>query len=122
MVSTIEWKDRAKTYVICASPFSFERFLNRMGRDADYSIAHNLSCLLKGHVILTKVDSVSIDGEGNIGIIIDNKAGIKHPCDFSQSERFEKDLSACFVLFPVLYPHDARLQDYLDGLIERVNP
>src|SRR5208282_5158066 len=61
-------------------------------------------------------------GEGNIGIIIDNKTGIKHPCDFSQSERFEKDLSACFVLFPVLYQCDTRLQDYLDGLTERVNP
>ena len=67
-------KYRAYAKVVRAVRHSVQRFLHRVGRNADhYTVAHALAHLCGGHIVLPHMDALGVALQGHLHVIVDKQ-------------------------------------------------
>src|SRR5574341_1301567 len=72
------FEDRSKTNVVRLEPVGFFDLIHVMGRQTEQLVwPHQRSCVFNGQIVLTEMDPVGIDGQGQVASIIDDE---EHAC------------------------------------------
>ena len=112
-------KYRAYAKVVRAVRHSVQRFLHRVGRNADHhTLAHALAHLCGGHIVLPHMDALGVALQGHLHVIVDEQ---RHTVLLAQGVDLDgllQKIGVTQLLFPQLHTGGTALQGTFHLLIQ----